>query len=352
MDDVYLKNLKMFLAILSVVILSSLVILGLGETLIPLLLSFVLSYLFFPIIKKFELKGIKRHYAVVAVFLVIVIVAIGIGFLVLPRLISDTKMFIDELPENSSKAICKVEEIAVRLGYPLDINKESVTLYAKEHISELSGGIFKWFASWLKASLSGIAKWLIVIINIFMIPLFFFYVIDDYEKISVNIKSFIPKSLLPKFTHYFTLSNQVLSGYIRGQLMVALVLAVLYATGLVVVGLKFGLVIGALTGLLSIIPYVGFTLGLVTAIIISLANFSGIGLVVATLLIFVVIQILESLIITPKLVGDRVGLSSLATMLALIVGGNLFGVVGMFIAIPIAAILKTVLNDLKNEYQQ
>ena len=166
------------------------------------------------------------------------------------------------------------------------------------------------------------------------------------------MKSFVPKSFLPKLTHYLNLGNVVLSGYIRGQLMVALALSVLYATGLSMVGLKFGVLIGLLSGLISIIPYAGFSIGFVTAIVMGLAHYSGMGQIAGIITVFVVVQALEGILITPKLVGDKVGLSAFATILVLIIGGNLFGLMGMLMAIPFAAIIKSILKELKREYQQ
>jgi predicted PurR-regulated permease PerM len=120
--------------------------------------------------------------------------------------------------------------------------------------------------------------------------------------------------------------------------------------GLSIVGLKFGFIIGLLAGLVSIIPYAGFSLGFLASITMALANYSGPNLLIGIVVIFVVVQVLEGLVITPKLVGDKVGLSAFITMLALIIGGNLFGLVGMIIAIPCAAIIKSLISDLKREY--
>ncbi len=346
------RSIKAILVILSLILLGIIAIWGLGDTFIPLLVSFGIAYLVFPLVKKLESQGIKRNYAVPVVFAGIFISVVIVFALILPGLISDSRALLKELPSSSIKAIDKVEAVASNFGYELDLSKDSISAYIKSHISEFSGGLLKSISMGLKSSFLGVANWLIAILNLFLIPLFFFYVINDYEKISEEIKSFIPKSVLPKLTHYFDLSNQVLSGYIRGQLMVALVLAILYAIGLYIVGLRFGVLIGLFSGLISIIPYAGFSLGFLTAIIIALANNAGLGPIIGIAAVFTVVQSLEGIFITPKLVGNKVGLSALATMLALIIGGNLLGLVGMLAAIPVAAICKTLIGDLKAEYQQ
>ena len=346
------KFLKAFFIVVGLFCLIFILLWGLGDTLIPLLMSFALSYLLFPLIKKLESKGIKRSLAVGGVFTgFIVMIALLVG-LILPSLVMDIHLFLKELPENSSKAIEKIEALALTFNYNIDLSRDSVFHFIKDHVSEFSTGLLKAITKGIKSSFTGLAKWLIALLNIFLIPLFFFFVINDYEKISQEIKSYIPKSLQEKLTHYQKLGNQVLSGYIRGQLMVALCLAFLYALGLSLVGLRFGILIGLISGLLSIIPYVGFSIGFISAIVIGLSNDMGLLNLVMVSCVFIVVQALEGFVITPKLVGDKVGLSSLSTMLSLIIGGNLFGLVGMLIAIPIAAIMKTLIGDLKAQYQQ
>jgi predicted PurR-regulated permease PerM len=346
------NTLKAILIVSSILLILSVILVGLGDALVPLVIAFGISYLIFPLVKKLEGKKIKRNYAVVTVFAVVLIL-LGVGLaIILPPLVSDTRLFFKELPSSSAKAIQKIESISSDLGYPVELSRDSVATYLKEHMSGFSGGILKSISDGLHSSFTGVTKWLIAILNLFLIPLFLFYVINDYEKIYDELKSFVPKSFLPQLKRYIALSDEVLSGYVRGQLMVAFVLAVLYATGLSVVGLRFGLLIGLISGIISIIPYAGFSLGFITAITFALANYTGVGPVIGIVIIFITVQVLEGIFITPKFVGDKVGLGPLSTILALIIGGNLFGLVGMVVAIPIAAIFKTIIKDLKSEYQQ
>ncbi len=345
-------SVKSFLIIASLLAFGGTVIWGLGDALVPLMISFGMAYLVFPLIKKLERKGVGRNYAVLAVFSLFIITLVISLILVIPRLLSEANELAQEFPQTASRAIGEIEAVSAKLGYDLDLSTEGIRAYVDEHASEISGSLVKSFADSLKGAFSGIANWLLSILNLFLIPLFFFYVINDFEKISSSVTSFIPPSLQPRLSRHLKLSNQVLSGYIRGQLMVALLLGGLYAIGLTVIGLKFGFVVGLVSGLISIIPYAGFTLGFLAAILIGLANYSGIELFLGIAAVYTVVQILESTVITPKLVGDKVGLSSLATILALIVGGNLLGITGMLLAIPVAAIARTILIDLKKEYVQ
>lgn len=348
-----MKNfIKPISIILSLIFILSIAIFGLGDALAPLLFSFVLAYLVFPLINKLEKKGIQRNFSVTAIFISFFLLLTLTIALILPGLINDSKEFIGELPTSSERAITKIEEIGKNLGYQIDLSTESIKEYVKNHISEISTNFIKSLSLGIKNSVNGALQWLLAVLNLFLIPLFFFYVVNDYENINKEIRSFIPKNIRPKLGRYLSLSNTVLSGYIRGQLLVALALSILYAAGLSIVGLKFGFLIGLFSGLISIIPYAGFTIGFATAMIIAFANYVGIGQIAGVVSVFIIVQSLEGMIITPKLVGDKVGLSALATMLALIIGGNIFGLMGMLIAIPIAAIAKTILAELKNEYQK
>ena len=346
------KTIKTLLIITSLLLILSITLFGLGSALFPLMFSFGLAYLVFPLVKKLEQKGLKRSLSVPAVFSFIVILFLIIIALILPGLVHDGKTFLQELPANSSKALAKIESLAEQTGFQVDLSKDSIGEFIKQHTSDVSTGLLKSITKGLKTSVVEVSKWLIAILNLFLIPLFFFYVINDYEKLANELKSFIPVAIQPKLSHYMQLANTVLSGYIRGQLMVALALAVLYATGLSVIGLKFGFLIGLLSGLISIIPYAGFSLGFASAIIVALANNSGMPVIGGVISVFVIVQTLEGFIITPKLVGDKVGLSAFATMLVLIIGGNLLGLMGMLLAIPIAAVAKSILAELKDEYQK
>jgi predicted PurR-regulated permease PerM len=346
------KPFKSILIPTTFILLLILALIGLGDTLVPLLFSFMVSYLLFPLVIRLESRGIKRKFAVPSVILALTTVMLVAIILIIPGLVSDARDFIVELPDTSSKFLHKIEVFAESKGYNIDLSKDSIAAFLRANVEGFSGGLLKGLTQGLKTSFQGILSWLIGLLNLFLIPLFIFYLINDYEKISQRISTFVPKSAKKKLDQYLNITNEVLSGYIRGQLVVALFLGFLYSLGLYLVGLRFGILIGILSGLISIIPYAGFVLGFFTAIVIALTNYTGINLVLGVSAVYLFVQFLESFIITPKLVGNRVGLGSLSTMLALIIGGNLFGFVGMLIGIPIAAILKVVLKDLKNEYQK
>jgi predicted PurR-regulated permease PerM len=185
-----------------------------------------------------------------------------------------------------------------------------------------------------------------------MIPIFFAYVVNDAEGLIEKIEHLVPPSRRPTIHAFFSEVDRVLSGYIRGQLLVCLILSALYTTGLLLVGIKFAVIIGVMTGFLSIIPYVGFGFGFAAAFITALANFEGSGALIGIACAYGIVQVLESFVVTPRIVGDKVGLTPFEAILALIVLGNLLGFVGLFLAIPTAAITKILLGYLLAEYKK
>jgi predicted PurR-regulated permease PerM len=330
--------------------LLTMVVVGLGSALTPLLVAFGFAYLLFPVIKKVEDWGIKRHYSVPAVFLGWTLLVILTMIAVVPGLIRDFQDLLQELPQSATTVIERIESFASDYGFSLTINKTSLNQFILDHTSEISTTLLKGLSSAFDGLFTNALRWLLSVLNIFLIPLFFFYLINDFEKITAGVQSLIPPRFQEKVRNFLEVTNTILSGYIRGQILVACILGLLYGVGLTIAGLKFGFLVGVMSGLLSIIPYAGFTIGFVTSVIIGLANYDGVGGFLSILLVFGIVQSLEGTVITPRLVGNKVGLSALTTMLALIIGGNLFGLIGMLIAIPTAAVLKLVLLEVIKEY--
>lgn len=322
---------------------------GLGSSLLPLLISFALAYLFFPIIKYLETKKIPRQVAVLTVFIASSVVSFLVLLWLVPGLIHDAKSFIHELPNTANNALTKVDQFLREQGISFDSEGTSIKNIIADQATQFSSQILKTVSSYATNIFSSIWSAIVFAINISLIPVFFFHLVNNYENILQEIQSIIPIKARSKVSHYLQLCDDVLNGYVRGQMLVALCLATLYSIGFLIIGLRFGFLIGLLTGLLSVIPYVGAVTGFITAMTIAIADFSGFGLIGAILVVFAIIQSLEGLVITPKLVGNKVGLGILTTMLALIIGGNLLGLVGMFLAIPTAAILKELFKDLKQE---
>lgn len=327
-----------------------LIIIGMGNALSPLLFSAALAYLVFPIIKKLESYKIRRSVAVLFVFFCILTGFTLFLFGFLPYLAEQTQFFLQQLPHYLNSAILLVTDFFSKKGILIAFDKPLLLTWLHNLLPKISLSSATSFLAVLKNGIGSIWSGLLFLLNLCLFPLFFFYVINDYENIRQEIISMIPTTLWPKIQIFLGHCNVILSGYIRGQLLVALILALLYSLGLGLAGLSFGFLIGLIAGLLSIIPYVGFFIGFATSILVWAATDMTGLLLTKILVVFIVIQLVEGFWITPKLVGNKVGLSHLMTIVALIIGGNLAGFLGIILAIPVAAILKYAYQSFKKNY--
>lgn len=187
-----------------------------------------------------------------------------------------------------------------------------------------------------------------------LVPVVTFYLLLDWDKIINNIKELIPRHIEPTVSKLALECDDVLSAFIRGQLMVMLALGIIYAVGLQIVGLKLGILIGLLAGLASIIPYFGFVVGIIAASITCLFQFGthSLDTLLAVWLVFAIGQILEGWVLQPYLIGDKIGLPPVGVIFAVMAGGQLFGFIGMLLALPVAAIIMVLLHHAHNRYRQ
>lgn len=344
------RRITGILAVFCLVACAVVALLGLGSALLPLLVAAFLAYLLFPAIRKLEEKGIPRAAAVAVALLTSLLLAGGLAAIFLPMLLADVRSLLDALPGVAEAAIHKAEALAARYGLELPLGKEDLVEQAKGFLTQMSGDTLKGVGLFFGRAFTGLLGLLLALLNLVLIPIFFLYLVADYERLASGTQELIPPPWRPWCSGLARQANEILRAYFRGQLLVSVLLGLLYGAGFWIAGLRFGFAIGLVTGLLNVIPIVGPLLGFAMAAAITLADFNGFGPLAGTLVVFVVVQALESLVITPKVVGDRVGLNALETMLVLIIGGNLFGFVGMLIAVPVGGVLKVVLRDCRRRY--
>jgi predicted PurR-regulated permease PerM len=189
-----------------------------------------------------------------------------------------------------------------------------------------------------------------IIGNVVMVPLVLFYLLYDWNAMLARLQLFVPRRLLDKTTQLAVDMDRMLSQYLRGQLLVMAVLAVYYAAALFVAGFEIALPVGIFTGLAVFIPYIGYATGLVLALLAAALQFGdwyGFG---AVAVVYGVGQILEGFFLTPRLVGERIGMHPLAVIFALLAFGQLFGFFGVLLALPVSAILSVALREMRAGY--
>ena len=211
-----------------------------------------------------------------------------------------------------------------------------------------TGGIVGMVLAQATRSTMALITWLV---NLFMIPVVGFYLLRDFDYIVARCRSLLPREQEPMIVSLVKECDVVLGAFIRGQLLVMLCLGILYSFGLWLVGLDLALLIGMVAGLASIVPYLGFAVGIAAALIAAAFQFGDLFHLVMVVVAFSVVQTLESIIITPWLVGDRIGLHPVAVIFAVLAGGQLFGFVGILVALPVAAIIMVLLRHANRRYK-
>ena len=316
----------------------SLIVIGLGQALSVLASSFLLAYLSFPLILKLEQCKLRRSYATLLVLLLLsTLIFLTLAF-ILPPLIQEAKLFFQELPNIVRRTIELIQYQAMEWGYSLDIASGDLAQLSKDYASTIGLNALKGLSTLVTGTFNGALGVLLYVMNLILFPIFFFHVTNDYENISRQFWSFVPRQWYTPLREMAQECNCVFSAFIRGQLIVVLFLSTTFALGLSLLKVPFGVVIGAIAGFLCLIPYLGSAIGLLCALGVALAYGGGWGQLLAILILFSTLQSLEGLIITPKVVGNKVGLSPLWALIALIIGGNLGGLMGMFLAIPLGGI--------------
>jgi predicted PurR-regulated permease PerM len=322
-------------------VLSWLALLAVGLALLwllqPVLLPFVASaaiaYIFDPAVRRLERWGMSRTWATTVVIGLFFIALAGAAAVLAPVLQRQLTGLIQRMIELAQDLVVMlrpyIEEAAEQAGMP--------------QVSELSGAgdIAGKAIGWLGGLLAGVWSGGLALVNllslVFITPIVAWYLLRDWPRMIAYVDALLPVEHAETIRAQFRLIDQRLAGFLRGQALVCLLLGIFYAVALTAAGLNYSLVVGLLSGVLTFIPYVGATVGLFISLVVALFQFDEWTRIAIVAGIFLFGQFLEGNFITPKLVGDRVGLHPAWLIFALLAGGALFGFFGMLLAVPIAA---------------
>ena len=266
--------------------------------------------------------------------------------LVIPYLIHQAAQFIREAPQLAEQALARVARWHF---FPEEMTRSVPDLLREIKRQFLEGGLgtLRPLVGGLLGATSGVMGVVLALVNVIIVPIFLFFFLRDFDRIREEFYRFIPDDMEGRARDFFGMVDGVLSGFIRGQIIVALSLAILYSIGLGLSGLRFGVLIGTAAGILFIVPYVGTEAGILASAVVLIVDFSGWGQVAAVAATFGIAQGIEGYVLTPRIVGNRVGLNQLETLTAIMVGGEMGGLTGLVVAIPVAGILKKTLVSLK-----
>ncbi|WP_022706714.1 AI-2E family transporter [Paracoccus sp. PARArs4] len=302
----------------------------LGQAILPFMIGAGVAYLLDPVADRLERMGLSRTMSVVVITFVVVLVAVALILLILPLLIRQATALIQTAPEMLGQGRAFVESRFPGM-IPTDAGLQETLTELQAALGEQAGNV----ASKVLGSVRGILGTISILV---IVPVVSFYLLLDWDRMVARIDELLPREHAGTIRRLASEIDDALSGFLRGQATVILILGTWYALALMFVGLPFGFFIGIMAAVLSFIPYVGVLIGGVTAIGVALFSFWGdplwIGAVVA---IFAVGQVVEGNYLQPKIVGSHVGLHPVWLLLALSVFGSLFGFVGLVMAVPMAA---------------
>ncbi len=307
-----------------------------SDILLPFVVAFIAAYFLDPAADKLENLGASRTTATITITAGFFIILTFITILLVPIMYDQFITMINKIP--AYVAIFN-EQIIPSFAHIIERIDPDAIDKAKEAVTGVSGYVLTFLAKMVGNIWdSGLA-----IVNllslIFITPVVTFYILRDWDNIIAKINGWLPPKDAPTIREQARLVDQTLSGYIRGQTNVCLISGTLYSTGLMFIGLDFGLFIGMATGILSFIPYVGMMFGVIVGLAIAFFQFGDITHLALVAGVFTIVQLLEGSFISPKLVGDKVGLHPVWIIFGMLSGAAMFGFTGILIAIPVTAII-------------
>lgn len=321
----------------------------LAPVLTPFVLAALLGWLGDPLVDRLERQGRTRNTAVILVFSAMALAMTIVLVLLVPLIERQIATLIESMPRYRDwllqTALPWVEaRTRMEISSWLDFNR-LVELIRTNW--ERAGGMATTLLGYL--SRSGFAI-LGLVANVVLLPVLTFFFLRDWDLLVERVGSLVPRSYLATASRLARESSDVLGAFLRGQFLVMIILGVMYGVGLWAVGLDLGILIGIIAGLLTFVPYLGPASGIILGCIAALVQYGDWQHIAGVLIVFGVGQVIESYWLTPKLVGDRIGLHPAAVIFAVLAGGQLFGFLGMLLALPVAAVANVLLRYAEQRY--
>ena len=317
----------------------------------PFLVAIVLAYMFDPVVDRLEKFGFSRTWGVVTVFALFTVIVTGLVLILVPLLAKQLMKLYQLAPQvldwlQHTAVPWAQSKFGLSDGFwKFDKIKAAIT----EHMGQASDIVGVVLSQATASSLALIG----FLANLVLIPVVAFYLLRDWDIMLDKIRGLLPRDREEQIVSLAKECHDVLGAFVRGQLLVMLALGVIYSAGLMLVGLELGLLIGLMAGIAAIVPYMGFIIGIGAALTAGLFQFGGdlypmLGIVA----VFMVGQALEGTVLTPLLVGDKIGMHPVAVIFAILAGGELFGFTGVLLALPVAAVIMVLVRHVQDMYKE
>jgi predicted PurR-regulated permease PerM len=344
-SDLYRNRGAIFWIFLSLVLL---IFLGLVRSImLPFAVAMAVAYFFDPLANHLQKSGLPRWLSALLVLTAFVVLFVGAAFIVIPIIEKQLGQLITLVPgwfsELKSSALPKLNTYLAHLG--LSQQGDLADTASSYMTQALSGAGAVLTSIWT----GGLA--VLDLVSLMLVtPVVAFYLLRDWNYVVRDLDGLLPRQHLETLRRLFHEIDRTLSGFIRGQALVCLIQMVYYATVLSIAGLDFGVLVGITAGVLTFIPYLGATIGLITALFIAISEWHDMLHVLVVLGLFAFGQILEANVITPRLVGDRIGLHPVWVIFAVLAGGAMFGFTGILLGVPVAAVVGVLVRFLVGVY--
>ena len=317
-----------------------------------LFIAFALAYILNPAVSYLEQRRIPRIAGILIVFTAALLVSGAFALFMISSISRELSSMQLNLP-GYAQHLYEIAPAPVKSYLQIE-TPDKLALRLNELLQQARGAmpdLVKPVLAFLQKAFTSTIGLILAFLGYFIIPVYLFYFLADWRRLKDFVESFIPERHREAYAGRLAEVDEVLSGFIRGQLSVCAILAVLYSIGLYFIGIDLAVAIGTLAGITFIIPYVGTIIGIILSVTMAFLKFHDILHPLLCLGWFGFVQLLEGTIITPKIVGDTVGLHPLVAIVALLIGGQLFGIMGMLLAVPAVAVLQVFLRSLAQWYR-
>lgn len=321
----------------------------LAPVLTPFVCAALLGWLGDPLVDMLQARGRSRNVAVTLVFSLMLLLVVLVLVILVPLIEGQVATLVQSMPRYRDWLLdSALPWLERRSGLQLRawLDMERITEFVRSHW-EGASGIATTVLGYVSRSGFAVFGW---VANVLLIPILTFYFLRDWDVLVARVRLMVPRDHVATVDRLARESNEVLTAFLRGQLLVMVVLGVMYGVGLWAVGLDLGILIGIIAGLLTFVPYLGPASGVVLGVLAAMFQYGDWQHVAAVLAVFGAGQVIESYWLTPKLVGDRIGLHPVAVIFAVLAGGQLFGFLGMLLALPLAAVANVLLRYLHERY--
>ncbi|MCC7412223.1 MAG: AI-2E family transporter [Gammaproteobacteria bacterium] len=320
----------------------------LAPVLTPFVAGALLAYLGDPLVDRIESRRLSRTIAVVAVFVVMLVAGLGLLLVLLPLLERQVSVLIEKVPVVLGWI---QDDLLPRLAAlpgleQVTLDPDAVRKQLAAHWQQLGGVVTRVLGNVFQSG-QVLIGWLAYVL---LIPVVTFYLLRDWDRLVASTRDLLPRRYEPTASALARECDAVLAQFMRGQLIVMIALGCVYSAGLWIAGLDLAFLIGVLAGLVSFVPYLGVIVGALAAGIAALVQFHDVTHLVFVAIVFGAGQMLEGLVLSPLLVGDRIGLHPVAVIFAVMAGGQLFGFFGVLLALPVAAVIVVLLRYLRSRY--